>query len=242
MKKIFTILCILLSVTLTAQETASLRLNLKKGDKYQTKIVKKLDFSTVKDITNFETLTVKEATEKGYKIQLNIDRIVINADKMGKPITYDSSTKEKDMIQEAKGLHTTVKPELNTVVNVAVNTNGKTLKTTKVSGQLAVNMVKQKTNFINLPDTPVTIGSKWTQSLINGNVRVVYNYEVTKITPKIVHLSCVGEPLGKLKGTITGTIELNKETGVPIKKDMRFDLNLNGQIVQSNVVITIKKA
>lgn len=241
MKKIFTTLCILFSITLTAQE-ASLQLNLKKGDKYHTKIVKKLDFSTVKDITNFETLTVKETTNKGFKIQLTIDRIVINVDKMGKPITYDSSIKEKDMIQEAKGLHSRVKPELNTVVSVDVNTNGKTFKTSKVSGQLAVSMVKQKTNFINLPETPVTIGSKWTQSLINGKVRVVYNYTVTKITPEIVYLNCIGEPLGKLKGTITGTIQLNRKTGVPIKKDMKFNLDLNGQIVKSNVVITIKKA
>lgn len=241
MKKIFTLLCILFAISLFSQEGVSLRLNLKKGDIYQTKIIKKFDSFVLKDVTNFETFIVKETTEKGYKIQLAIDRIVINANKDGKPVKYDSSVKEELMSVEAKGLHSSAKPELNTIVNAEVNTNGKTLKTTKVSGQLSVNMVKQKTNLISLPEKPISVGSKWTQSLTNGNIRVVYNYVVTKITPEIVYLSCVGKPLGKLKGSITGTIELNKKTGVSIKKDMRFDLNLSGQIVKSNVVVTIKK-
>jgi len=232
---------LVLILSIKIQESVPLAIHLKKGDTYLATIITKNSNSTTSDRTNYETLTVKDFTDNGFLVELEVDRIVMNTTNNGIPIHYDSSVDIAKMGSSAKGLHSRFKPILNTVISEIVDKNGVASNRTKVSGQLNAQMAPQKTNLIKLPTKPVSVDSEWQQDVKNGKIELTYTYLVSKIAPTKVYLECLGIPKGTLKGTVEGTIEIERTTGIPLKKELKLDLNLSGQVIQSEIIVTIEK-
>ncbi|MEM6515009.1 MAG: hypothetical protein AAF688_02420 [Bacteroidota bacterium] len=239
--KNYTYLLLLLSLPILGQDSPQLKLNLKKGEVYHTTITSINPNSLTKETTNHEIFTVKEADQNEFLVELEISKIVIKTNNNGKPVNYDSSKNEAQMSPAEKALHSRIKPALNTVVSENINRQGLFSNRKRVSGQLNAQMASQKSNLIQLPNTPISIDSTWTQDNLNGNIEIQYTYLVTNINATTVYLECLGIPKSGLKGTVEGKIELDRKTGIPFKKDMKLDLDLNGQILKSDITITMNK-
>ncbi|NRB60225.1 MAG: hypothetical protein HRU50_09865 [Winogradskyella sp.] len=223
------------------KESVMISVNLKKGEIYRTTIIKKNTNSLTRGITNHEILRVKETSNNYFLVELEIERVVVNTNNNGQQVNYDSSKDESQMSPSEKGLHSRFKPSLNTVISENINKIGVSSNRKKVSGPLNAQMASQKTNFIQLPEQPISVDYEWTQDVKNGKIELTYTYLVTEITPEKVYLECLGIPKGALKGTVEGTIELDRKTGIPVKKELKLDLNLSGQVIQTEVITTIEK-
>jgi len=241
MKKTVLVLLALLTLSLHAQESADVKLNLSQNTKYQTTIKTVFHNSTMKDRTDYQTLTVKDVTNNNALVEIAINKIVVNLSNNGKALVYDSSQNESEMSTDIKGLHSRFKPALNTVIIETISKTGVSSNRKKVSGQLNAQMATQKTNVIKLPLEPLVVDFVWTQLVQSDKIKVLYSYMVTEITETKVVLECIGEPQGMLKGKIEGFIELDKKSGIPTKKEYTSDMTLNGQVIQTTTTITTEK-
>lgn len=235
------LLLALLTLSLHAQESANVAINVSKNAQYLTTIKTSFHNSTMKDRTDYQTLTVKEVINNNALVEISINKIVINLSNNGRPLTYDSSQNELEMSSEIKGLHSRFKPALNTVISETISKTGVSSNRKKVSGQLNAQIATQKTHVIKLPSQPLVVDLVWTQLIQSDKIKVLYSYMVTEITETKVVLECIGEPQGMLKGKIEGIIELDKKSGIPIKKEYTSDMTLNGQVIQTTTTITTEK-
>lgn len=241
MKKIFYSILMIFSVSVMAQQSVYL----KKGDRYRSKMVTEnlVMLAPIKSKTYFQTATVKEVSDNGYKLEIGIDRVLIKGNNNGKPIQYDSSVKELD--PSVKGLHSREKRELNTIIGVEVNKKGKTLKKTKISGSLMAAVSSCKTNLLELPDAPLEVGTEWDGGSSKNNIITAYNYTVTKITDTTISVAMQGAQINeythKPQASFDGTIELDKATGVPTKKNIKLYVGGAKKTKVAEVTITIEK-
>lgn len=244
MKKIFYTLFMLLSLSAMAQESVDLKVSYQKGDRYRSKMVEKSSsmLAPIKSRTFYQTATVKEVSANGYKLEIDIDRVVIEGNNNGKPIHYDSSVKELDA--SVKGLHSRYKSELYTVVAIAVNNKGKTLKKTKVKG-LMPSASLCKTNLLELPNKPLAVGDEWDVGFSKNNMITAYVYTVTKITDTTISVALQGSQINeythKPQSFFDGTIELDKATGVPTKENINLYVGGAKKTKVAEVTVTTEK-
>lgn len=246
MKKIFYTLLAMFSLSAMAQESVDLTINYQKGDTYRSKIVTQ-NFSMlapIKSKTYFQTTTVKEVNDNGYKLEIGIDKILISANNGGKPVEYDSSAKQID--PNLKGFHSKHKRDINTVVGVEVNKKGKTVKKVTISGSSIAESPQYKTNLLELPDEPLEVGTEWDGGFSKNNLITAYNYTVTKITDTAISIAVQGSQVAeytlKPQAFFDGTIELDRATGVPLKKNIKVYMSAgNKKAKVAEVTITIQK-
>lgn len=245
MKKIFYTLLVMFSLSTMAQ-SVDLKVNYQKGDKYRSKTVSKnySVYAPIKSTTYFQTATVKEVGNDVYKLEIGIDKVLISGNNGGKPIEYDSSAKQMD--PSVKGLHSRHKNEVNTVIGIEVNKKGKTLKKTTISGSLIAETSPCKTHLLELPDEPLEVDTEWDGGHSKNNLITAYNYTVTKITDKTISVALQGtqvtEYTYKPQATFDGTIEIDRATGVPTKKNIKVYMAIgNKKAKVSEVTVTTEK-
>lgn len=242
MRKIFSVLFIVVTAMVTAQESALLRVNYKKGETYLTKIKMKQDLSIAETTMKMDMLTkVKEVIDTTYKVEISFDKVLMEANQMGMSIKYDSSVKEEDMSMPAKGVHSRMKPMLTMIIGMNVNTFGKTSDMKFIKGEGNLEQVMQNNTAIEYPKEAVKVGTKWTQSSTSNGVKMNTNYTVKSITPTTVVLNVEGKASELATGTITGNVEINRKLGIPTKTEMVLDLETMGQKIKTDLFVTMEK-
>lgn len=246
MKSIFYAALFIFSLSAVAQETTSLRINLKKGDTYEITTVQKFYGSVMKNKTNFETLVVKDVVDDTYEVEMTINKIVANYDQMGMKVHYDSSADVAQMSQQEKGLHSQFKSGLRTVISEKVSKTGESSNRKTVKGGKIAQTAEQKTNFLELPAEPIKVGSKWTKQTTQNDITTIKKYTVSNITDTKVYINLeaiMKKPyIGHKAGEMIGSIELDKETGVPLKKNIKVYMSAgNKKAKVAEVTIIIQK-
>lgn len=247
MKKIIIVVLMLFSMSVIAQESVLLRVNCKQGDKFSTKIFTKKNhtISSSKELISYETTTVKKVVDSIYVFEMSVDRLIIKGKHNGEDIKYDSSVKEENMTKNTVWYHYMAKPSLETKIAIATNKKGKILDKKRLSGSEDISRAIHTINFITFPKKPVSIGTEWKEEKTENNVKTVKTYKVTKITNAKVILSFEGQKydvyIPRKKDTVVGIIEIDRKTGMPIKKELKRDGIFTGNREQSDVIVTIKK-
>lgn len=246
MKKIFYTLLMIFSLSAIAQESVDLKVNYQKGDKYRSKIVTKnySMYAPIKSTTYFQTATVKEVKDDVYKLEIGIDRILISGNNGGKPIEYDSSAKQLD--PSVKGLHSRHENDLSTIIGIEVNKKGKTIKKRTISGASIAEASPCKTHLLELPDEPLEVDTEWDGGHSKNNLITAYNYTVTKITDTTISVALQGSQVAeytlKPQAFFDGTIEIDRATSVPTKKNIKVYMSVgNKKAKVSEVTVTTEK-
>lgn len=247
MKKIAVTLLIVFSIATKAQQTVLLRLNCKEGDKFSTKIFTKKNhtISSSRELTSYETSTVKKIENNIYIFEMSINRLIIKGKHNGEDIKYDSSVKEENMPKNAAWYHYMAKPSLKTKLAIATDKKGKILDKKRLSGPEDISRAMHTINIITLPEKPVSVGTEWKEETTENNTKTIKTYKVTKITDKKVIIKLTGKKydvyIPRKKDTIKGEIEIDRRTGMPTKKVLKRDGIFTGNREQADVVITIEK-
>lgn len=242
MKKLFSILFVAVSMTMIAQESALLRLNYEKGDKFLTQMNMKQDMGIAKTDMMMDMVTnVKDIVNNIYKLEMSFDKAVMDVSQMGISIQYDSSMKEEEMNPKAKAMHNRMKPMFEMIIGMDATKLGKLSNVKFIKGQGDIEQVMQNSNSIIFPEEAVKVGSTWKQDASTNGMKLVYNYTVTKITTDTVSLKIDGSVSELATGTITGNSEIDRKTGVPTNTTMTMDLDMMGQKMKTDMNVTMKK-
>ncbi|CAM1371183.1 conserved exported hypothetical protein [Tenacibaculum litopenaei] len=242
-KKIMALLLFVTSITF-AQEKVKLRTNYKKGDSYTIK-VKTAQVMGLGVMTNDMNIhmdqTVTAVSGNEYDMEAKITKMTMDMKQGAMAISYDSSKKEEELSDTGKMMHNQMKPMLSATITMKANNRGKVLST-KVEPQVpgVDDFTNQSTN-IEYPAEAVKVGDSWSDKKSKKGMNFNYVYTVKSITAKQIDLTISGTVDGMATGKITGTMHIDRATGVPSSSNLDLALKVQGQDLSTKIEYTCTK-
>ncbi|PQJ19930.1 DUF6263 family protein [Tenacibaculum sp. SG-28] len=235
----------LLFTTVTfAQESVMLRLNYTKGDTYASEMSMSQmgaggAMSTNMSMKMIQNIT--EASEAGYSCNIKFDKIAMQMNQGGQKMSYDSSKGDADLDPMSKLLKSQMDPVLSAVISMKGNSLGEVLET-KVEPNIpgADQFTNQSSNVV-YPKEAVTVGSSWEMKDTKQGMNFAYTYTVAAITKAVVSLKVSGKVTGVADGDITGNIEIDRNSGVPVASKLNMAMQVQGQDLGTNIEMTTTK-
>ena len=244
-KVIFPIVLMLVALTtlsFTAGEGITLRLNPQKGKVYvinskstQTTVMKVQDQSmrSNQTVEARQTFSAKEVSTNKNVFDTKIEAIKMVVSMMGMNLTYDSDHPENTspIIADQAGEINKIlnKPTTLTYNKLGQNSNPNDLDMSQLSNVI-----------IELPEEEVHVGSQWSyvksQNISNYDVSVNMTYTVTGISKKSVDVSFTGTINSRdVSGTYSGTASINPQTGIVMSSTIKNDISAT--ILEQDFVI-----
>ena len=225
------------------QEKVLLRLNYEKGDTYEMNMKMSQNMgATMSMNTNMIMLQdVKSVSGDEYEIDSKITKIVMNMSQGGMQMSYDSSKKEEELDQTGKMMKAQMGPMLQAVITTKGNNLGKVLETTVVPNVPGASDLTQQSSSVIYPENEVSVGDTWTMNKDNKGMKFNFVYKVKEITLKNVLLDISGTVEGMATGSITGSMNLDKKSGLPLTSKINMAMKVQGQDLKTNVDMTMVK-
>lgn len=242
MKNFFTLL-LLVATTLTfAQESTLLRLNYNEGDKYVMLMDMKQDMGVGKMTMNIEMpMKVIAVKDDVYQTEMSFKRIKMNMEQAGMKVNYDSDLKEEELDDTSKMMSAQMKPMLETVLSTKTNIYGEVLDMQMVKGSGNVDQFTSQAESVVYPKEAVTVGYSWSTKKDNNGMIINSTYTVKSIDSEVVVLEIKGDITGSSEGGLTGSLNIDKDTGVPVTTHMIMNFDIMGQKVVSEINMKMEK-
>ena len=231
MKKILFLFIVAITLQATAQESVLLRYNYKKGDVYEIKMTMKQEVGAFMAQTTklLMTQTTISTEDKVFINEGKIANISLDMLQGGNSINYDSSKKEEELDDTGKMMKQQMDPVLSSTIQTKTNDLGDVLDITITPDNPQTAQMSQQNSSVVYPKEAVSVGSEWTSTDEEGGMTIKLTYKVAKITPTTVVLDLSGEVSGLAKGTATGSMIVDRESGVPSTSKIEMKMETQGQ-------------
>ena len=241
MKKLFILFLVVSSTISVAQESVVLRVKYKKGDKFLMKMNQTMTSTGMLMANNMDMATEVLDNEKNvFTLETKIIKVAMNIMQGTNQMSYDSSKKNDDLDQMGQMLKTQVDPLLQVIVTTKTDQFGDILENIVTPAVQGSEQLKNQAG-ISFPKKAVKVGDTWTNENEMQGMKTTTEYKVTKITEEKVFLTASGIVSGAGTGTLKGTFEVDRNTGVTLKSVLDTDINAQGQDMKVGVEITMEK-
>ncbi|WP_223033003.1 DUF6263 family protein [Hanstruepera marina] len=244
MKNLITLLLLVVSTISFAQESTYLRFNYNTGDKYLMNMVMTQDMGEIMkmDMQMEMQTEVKEAIDTIFNTEMSFKSIKMDMSQAGNKLSYDSDTKEENLDDEGKMMSAQMKPILETILAVKTNAYGEVLEMKMIEGNAAnADQFTNQTQSVIYPKEAVKLGSSWSDEKENNGMLISYTYTVKSIDAKSVILDVNGSVSGVATGTLTGSMNIDKASGISNTSNVTMDVDVMGQKMTTEVVISMTK-
>mgnify|MGYP000555725273 CR=1 FL=1 len=232
MKKVLILLVMAIAMNVTAQESVLLRLNYKKGDTYLMTL--KQDISSAQMDINMNITASMEVTDvKGteFSSQMKFTKILMDMSQQGMSVSYDSSVSDDELDGTGKAIKSQMAPMLQSVISKKENKFGKVLEAkAEPTFQGSENVGESSIIF---PENAVRVGDTWTMDKTTNGVKMHFIYKVKAISKTTVDIELSGKASGAGEGTIKGTMQIDRETGIVAKSSITTEISSAGQDVKT---------
>ncbi|WP_299839713.1 DUF6263 family protein [uncultured Tenacibaculum sp.] len=245
-KRITFLIIITLSLVSKAQEKVLLRLNYKKGDRYETYMKMNQDLGeAVMKMEMKMNMLVEGVTSdnKSYDTKNQFTYLgTIITNKGKEEVNYNSDMKEEDLSDDAKKFRKDMATLLATKIFINVDKRGKSVLTKLEPEQ--VKDIEQLTNqfqSVVYPEKAVSVGSSWKSTQNSNGIEIEITYTIKEITDTLVKAELFGKiPL--LPGArIEGDLEIDKKTGVALKSSFKMKADNPVMRLNNSTFVTIRK-
>ncbi|MDO6674679.1 DUF6263 family protein [Tenacibaculum sp. 1_MG-2023] len=245
MKKI--LIALLLGVTMisTAQEKVLLRLNYEKGQKY-TMDMKMAQVIGVGVMTNDMHIQMKynitSVSDDTYESSSKITKMAMDMKQGGVPMSYDSTKKDEELDETGKMMKSRMKPMLSATIITKGDNLGNILETKVEPSNIqgAKDFSKQSSSVI-YPKEAVGVGDTWTKTKSDGAMSFSFTYKVKSISSNNVLIDVSGKVTGAANGDITGTMDIERDSGMPLESNINMTMKIQGQDATTNVITKLIK-
>ena len=240
MKRILCVLFVLVSISVTAQKSVSLKLNYKKGDSYKVKMSMKQTLGIMggMDIEMGMKMNVDNVTDDEIITKSTIESVKANVSQGGVSMAFDSSMKDDELDANGKILQQQFAPMMKAIITQVVNKQGKVIST-KTDPPVQGASVGQQAEY---PETPITIGSTWSTEVTDNTAgKINMTYKVEKITDNTVFASITGTAAAMPGSKINGNLEIDIATGNPNKTVSNVVAESQGTTITVSVKMTSTK-
>ncbi|WP_428742834.1 DUF6263 family protein [Tenacibaculum sp.] len=238
-KKIIALLLFVSTITL-AQEKVLLRLNYEKGDSYTMNMkmaqvmgmgamTNDMDIQMKYDITNASKDTY-ESTAKYTKMVMNMKQGAMN-------MSYDSTKKDEELDEAGKMMKSQMKPMLESTIFMKGDRMGTILESKAEPNFKGAEKITEQSSSVVYPENAVAVGDTWTMSKNQEGMNMDFTYKVKSISSKNVLLDVSGKVSGVAEGDITGSIDIDKKSGILTESKINMTMKVQGQDLTTNMVV-----
>ena len=244
MKNLLVALLLGITMVSVSQEKVLLRLNYEKGDVYEMKmeVSQKMGaglMSMDSEITMHQE--IKSVSDKEYESDMKITSMVMNVSQGGQLMSYDSNNKEEELSQTNEAMKAQMAPMMKVLITTKGDNLGKVIET-KVEPNIpgANNLTQQSSNVV-YPEKAVSVGDTWSMNKDTNGMKLNFIYKVNSITAKNIVVDISGDVTGIGTGNITGTMNIDKKTGVALTSKIEMLMKVQEQDLKTNVSMSITK-
>ena len=243
MKKFLTLLLLTVVLVSNAQESTLLRLNYKKGDQYlmTMELSQGMGMNGDMNMEMVASVNITEVNGDIYTNEMKFTRMIVDVLAGGQNMGFDSDMSDDELDDSGKMLKSQMGPILGAVISTKGNSLGEVLEVTvepNIPG--ADDMAKQNSNVV-YPKEAVKVGSTWSIEKNKQGVKMNFVYTVKSISNTLVILNITGTVSGNAEGTITGAMNIDKNSGVPLKSSIDTKMSVGGQEMTTIVNAVMKK-
>jgi len=245
MKNFFTLLLLVATTFSFAQESTLLRLNYNQGDVYLMQMNMKQNIgegTMIMDMTMDMPIKISGVNDGIYSSEMSFKRVKMDMEQVGVKINYDSNMKEEDLDETSKMMSAQMKPMLETVLETKTNVYGELLEMKMIKGSGNVDQFTSQAQSVVYPKEAVTVGYSWSEERDTNGMKINSTYTVKSIDDKTVVLAVKGGISGSSAGSLTGRMNIDKASGVPILSIINMDFEIMEQKVVSEIVMKMEKA
>ncbi|QOD61898.1 hypothetical protein H9I45_05510 [Polaribacter haliotis] len=243
MKKLLILFVLVATFNVAAQETVLLRLNYAKGDTYKTnmKVTQNVGVAMSSTIMMTMNQEIVSVTEDLFTSNMKISNMSMDMMQGGQIMSYDSSKKVEDLDEMGKMIATQMGPFLSANFISKGNNLGEVLETTVEPNVPGAEQMLKQSGSVVYPKEAVKVGSVWTTKKSENGMELEFNYKVSAITTTTVKIDVSGTVGGIAKGTISGSMDVDKKSGVPVDSKVEMKMAAQGQDIVSGVESKITK-
>lgn len=243
MKKFTTLLLLFSTVLVFAQEEVLLRLNYKKGDVYSISMKMNQDMGGL--AKSLMTLGMKqeitETTKDGYSCSMKIENIKMDVTQGDKINSYDSSKEVKEDDAFASQMQQTLGGMLSATMLMKGNNLGEVLDIKIEPNLPGMEQMMNSNESVIYPEEAIKETSSWRMTRDQNGIKMIFNYTVKEISKETILLLVDGDASGVASGTISGTIIIDRNDGVPVNSKLDINLETAGQKIGTSVEMTTEK-
>ena len=243
MKKLF-VLFLVLSANLTiAQESVVLRLNYEKGATYDVtmNMTQKMDTIMSMQMSINMDIKVLEVKDDVYESEMKFTKMTMDMSQGGNEMNFDSSKSDDELDDMGKMMKTQMSPMLNAVIFVKGNSLGEVLEAKVTPNVPGVEDIANQSSNVIYPKEAIKVGSTWTMSKNQKGMKMDFIYTVKSIEKETVILDLSGEVTGVAAGEISGSMNIETNSGIPTDTKINMDLDINGQKLKSEIAMIMAK-
>mgnify|MGYP006893241214 CR=1 FL=1 len=242
MKKLL-VLFLVVSCTISfGQETVLLRLNYTKGDVYTAKMTMSQEMGTVMSMgMNIDmNMKVVDVTGDTNITEMTFTKMTMDLLQGGNVMSFDSTKSDEELDDAGKMMKGQMSPMLEAVLTAKGNDLGEVLEVTAEPNVPGMTDFANQSNVI-YPEEAIKVGSTWAFQKNEKGMVLDFVYKVTAILKDKVELEITGKSSGMATGDITGTMEIDRKSGVALNSNIDMALSVQGQEMISKVSMTMTK-
>ncbi|TYP97026.1 hypothetical protein C7447_10539 [Tenacibaculum adriaticum] len=244
MKKILFALLLVNTTMGIAQEKVLLRLNYEKGDTYETIMKMGQDMGVAfMEMEMKMQLNVTDVKENEYLGETKFTYLSSIVTKDGEEqVNYNSNMKDEDLNEEGKKFKDQMSPMMKAVMFMSINKLGES-KLMKVEPNTPgiSELSNQSNSSVVYPKEEVSVGSTWTNIQSNQGINMELTYTVKEIVKDKVVADMVGKMSLMPTADITGSIEIDRNSGIPVKTLINIEMDMMGNKFKNTTEAIVKK-
>lgn len=243
MKKLLVLFLVVSSTISLAQESVLLRLNYKKGDKYIMSMNMSQNMGTMMSMNMSMKMSqeITNVTGEEYVSEMKIASMKMDMNQGGMSMNFDSSKSDDELDDAGKMMKSQMGPMLKAVITSKGNNLGEVLSTTVEPNTPGTSDLTKQSSNVVYPKNKVKVGDTWDFKKSDKGMNMNFKYTVKTITSKLVVLDVSGTVDGMADGKISGVMNVNRKSGVPVKSNIKMDMTIQGQPMKTNMELTMTK-
>ena len=243
MKKILLAITMLLTFAIQGQEAIKLRVQYNEGDSYLMKVVTSQDMGAIM-ANSFTVQMIMDIVGKegeNFLTESKFKNVSMEMVQGGKTINYNSDTPEDQLDDVGKMMKLQMDPMMKALVKATISPRGESSNLTVVPANAMQAGDFANQNGVVYPEKAVKVGDSWDSSREANNVTLNTTHTVSEITSDTVKLEVTGKASGMATGTISGYVNINRANGIPRESKVVVKMDVMGQSVLTEAIVTIEK-
>ena len=244
MKKLLILFLVISANLAFAQDAVVLRLNYEKGATYDVGMNISQQMGAVMSMGMFVNMEVKVTDVKDdiYDSEMKFTKMTMDMLQGGQAMSFDSSKSDDELDEVGKKMKAQMAPMLKAIIYAKGNNLGE-ITDVKVEPSIpgVEDMAKQSSNFV-YPKEAIKVGSTWSMVKEDKGMKMNFVYTVNSMTKDKVILDLSGDVSGAATGSILGSMNIDKVSGIPDSSLVNMNMSVNGQELKLKIeTLMVKK-
>lgn len=243
MKKLLVLFLVVSANISLAQESVLLRLNYEKGATYDVAMKMSQEMGTMMSMGMAINMDIKvlDVNDDTYDSEMKFTKMTMDMLQGGNAMSFDSTMKDEELDEAGKMMKAQMGPMLQAVITAKGNSLGEMLSVSVAPNVPGMEDIANQSSNVVYPKEAVKVGSTWTTTKEQKGMKMDFLYTVISILKNKIILDLSGKVSGMATGNISGNMEIERSSGIPLNSLIDMELSVSGQELKSKVTMTMSK-